>query len=149
MNLVEQIVDSLNGELQIVLGADHNRLEYIYDVSKNSFTNNSKRYGVEVMSASSAATVTRAFTLDHIFKVIVTDNYFNKEESDLDQRKVIFALYDKIDEITKRIYAKKIGLPSIVLFVSLDNIEEPEFIDEDNVAVLKAIYTIKYRNLID
>ena len=149
MNLVEQIVNAMTSEVQTALGIEYAELEYLYEVEKNAFTNNSKRFGIAIKSASSSITPTRAYTLDHEFEVVVTDNYFNKEDSDLDQREKIISLYSKIDDVTKRIYARKAGIPAVVFFVTLSSISEPEFINDDNIAVLRAVYIIKYRNNID
>ena len=145
MNYVEQITSSMITEAQTALGGDYKELCYFYDLEKNGFNSNAKRFGVIPVEAKSVLTVAKAYTLDHSFQLIVTDNYFNKEDGDISQREVANQIYDKVDEVTARIYASKVGIPSIVFFVSLDSISEPEFLEDDNVVAIRANYIIKYR----
>ena len=148
-NLVEQITDAMISEVQTALGSDYSKLCYFYDVSKNNFISNAKRFGVIPSSGVSGITPLRTYTIDHEFQVVITDNYFNKEDGDESQRAVIEELYEQLDEVTNRLYAKKLGIPSIVFFVTLDSMESPEFIEEDNVAIIRANFVVKYRRSID
>lgn len=148
MNTVEQISDSILTQMQTSLGADFKPLSYFFDVSQNNFVGNKKRFGVVPLSGSNNLTVTKSFTVDQNFQMILTDNYKNVGNSDSKQRDVLFFLYDKFDEIIATLYMSKLGIPNIVLFTGLQDFAEPEFLDEENLAVLKVNIIVKYRRSI-
>lgn len=148
-NLVEQINDSLTSILATEAGAGYEELDYIINISKNAWDRNKDRYGVRPLDASTAAGVTNVYTLDHDFEIILTSEYVNSGVDDVDQREKTFVLYDKMDEFYKAAYLRKAGLPSIVLYVSEIDMDEPEYLEDNQVVVLRASVTIKYRNAIN
>lgn len=149
MNIVEQINDGVTSEVASALGAGYSELSYLLDVQKNNFKTNTKRYGVRPLSGSTASGVTRQYTLDHSFQVILTHDYFSNPSNDQDQRDKTFLLFDKLDEIMKNLFINKAGLPSIILNIDSVSIAEPEYFDEEKVVVLRADFNIKYRQAVN
>ena len=146
--LVEQINDSITSLIATELGATYSELEYVLDVSQNAFDLTNKKYGVRPLFANSVEGVTKVYTLDQDFEIILTDEFVNSGVDDTAQREVAFSLYDKMSEIFKAIYLTKAGVPSIVLIVNSITMSEPEYLT-DEVAILRAIVRIKYREAIN
>lgn len=147
-NLVEQIANAMESEISGVIGAGYAELDYKYDVTKNDFFNNKQRYGVIPQGASTALSITKVYTLDHSFEVILTHDYINKDKTDSDQRRVTYELFDKLDDIFRQLYRSKAGLPNIVLNIPEITIAEPEFFEDESLVVLRAQLLVTYRNAI-
>jgi len=145
-NLVEQINDSLTSEIATALGATYSELDFIWDVSKNRFNQNEKRYGVRPMAMESTNQINKKYSVDQGFEVIVTTDYYNRED-DESQRAAVFEVYDQMDIIIKNIHKKKAGLPSLVFNTMPFSVDEIEFLEDDGstVAVLRAQFIINYR----
>lgn len=147
-NLVEQIANSMETQIASVVGSEYAELDYKFDVSKNDFFNNKQRFGVIPQGASTGLSITKVYTLDHSFEVILTHDYINKDKTDADQRRVTYELFDKLDEIFKQLYRSKAGLTNIVLNIGELTVSEPEFLDEESLAILRAQLLVTYRNAI-
>lgn len=149
MNIVEQINDGITTVVTSSLGVGYSELSYLIDVEKNNYKSNTKRYGVRPLSGSTTSGITRNYTLDHSFQIILTHDYFSNPSNDQDQRDKTFLLLDKLDEIMKNLFINKAGLPSIVLNIDSVSIAEPEYFDEEKVVVLRADFNIKYRQAVN
>lgn len=145
-NLVEQINDGIESRISTVLGATFTKLDYVFDVERNQSKKNNKRYASRPLSATTVATINRAFTLDHDFEIILTQDYKEKNKTDLEQQQATMDLFSRMDDIYKDLYNTKIGLPSIVLNIPVISIAEPEYIEEHHIVVLRGIVVVKYRN---
>ncbi len=144
-NIVEQINDGLTSLIATELGATYSELDFVFDITRNNLRNSVKRYGVMPAFAANSITITKNYSADHEFQVILVERYVNKDKTDSGQKAKLFEMYDSMDTILKKIYLSKVGLPAIVLSVGDFILEAPEFIEEDKVAVLRATLTVKYR----
>jgi hypothetical protein len=144
-NIVEQINDAFEGLISTTLGVDYQELDYKWSVESNNFRQNSKRYAVVPSSAGTVSGIIRNYTLDHDFQVILTDNYISSNNNDDAKQTAVFLLYENLDDIIKEVFNKKLGLPSIVLGIGALTMDDVEFLEE-KVVVLRALFTIKYRN---
>lgn len=144
MNIVEQINDGIKTRVTTVLGATYSELDYVIDITMNSFRQNSLRYGVRPLSGGSVDGILRHYNALQTFEIILTDDYVNQDD-DTVQRSKQFLLFDKHDDILKDILLKKAGVPSIVLSIESFNFPDPEFIDEENVAVQRMQLGVRYR----
>ena len=140
---VKQINDSIETRLAAVLGSDWSELVYKLEVTENGERNSAKRYGARPLPATSAEGVNQKVTLNHLFEIILMDQYKNKD-SDAEQQSVTFTLYDKMDEIIKDLMHTKAGIPSIITLISEPAMDEPEYPLED-VAVLRGSVLIRWR----
>lgn len=145
MNIVEQINDAITARIGTVLGAPYQELNYIISVNKNNFKSNAKRYGVKPLEASTVSTITRVYTLDHVFEILLTHDYIPNPANDQDQRDKTFLLYDKMDEIFSDLFCSKAGLNNIILNINELNMAEPEYSVSESVVVLRSKITVKYR----
>jgi hypothetical protein len=147
MNFVEQINDAIKARMAIVLGSPYKELDYVLDVSSNNFRNSATRYGVRPLESSPSEGVLRSVTLDHTFQIILVDPFVNRD-NDLAQREITFTQYAKMDDIYKDLLGSKAGLSNIILLVSSPSTAEPEYLEEENVAILRGNIPIKYRRTI-
>lgn len=148
MNIVEQINDAITATVSTSVGVGYSELSYLIDTNKNNFKANAKRYGVRPLDGNTVDGITRVYTLDHTFQIILTYDYTPHPTNDQDQRDKTFLLYDKLDEIMKNLFINKAGLPTIILNIDSVSIAQPEYADE-NVVILRADFNIKYRQAVN
>lgn len=147
-NYVEQILTETKSLIAGELGSDYQLLRFIYDVEKNGLRGAFKAYGVRPLFASTAETVTRVYTLDHQFEVILTDT-FARGDNDSQREAALNVMYDKSDEIFKELVNHKINLSNFVLNIFDPTISEPEFLDDNKFVVLRMQYFVKYRSALN
>lgn len=144
-NIVEQINDAIETRMAAVLSTGWTELKYKFSVNLNSFRDNAQRYGCIPQGMSAVEGVTRSYTVDQTFQLILTTEYVNKQNDSALQTST-FLLYDKMDAILKDLYLTKITLgTSIILNTPTFDIEAPEVLDEENVVALRLNLTVKYR----
>lgn len=147
-NLVEQIVNAFESSMATELGATYSELKYKQDVEKNNFKTNNKRYGVLPLGYSQADGVVKSFTAEQVFQVILTHGYVNKTDS-TNQESKTFLLFDKMSEVYKLAMLKKLGISSVILSVSDLSVDDPEYLEDNDLIVLRGNFTIKYRESLD
>lgn len=143
-NIVEQINDALTSRVALTLSTGYLELNYLLNVGLNNFGANAKRYGVRPLSGSSTSGITRVYTMDHEFEVILTHDWMPHPSSDQDKRDKAFLMLDKMDAIIKDIFLSKATLPNIILNIDNISLDEPNY-DIENLVVLRAQFNIKYR----
>lgn len=148
-NIVEQINDGITNVISTTLGVTYSELNYLINVDKNNFKANSKRYGVRPLAGSTVEGITRVYTLDQEFQIVLTHDYFSNPSNDQDLRDKTFLLFDKLDEIMKNLFINKAGLPTIILNIDSVTILEPEYFDIEKVVVLRADFKVKYRQAVN
>ncbi len=145
-DIIEDLVDSINTEVQGVLGVSFKPLQYVLNVERNSFRGNEDRYGVIHGEANQLPGVTRFATWNQSFTIVLTKGYVESSKDDLKARNANIELYGLMHTIHKQLIYSKAGLPSIVLHVpSTIEIEEPEYDEEQKVTILRANIEIQYR----
>lgn len=143
--IVGDIIDSMKSIIATELGATYQELKYVYNVEKNNLRSMEKAYGVRPVDAATAESVTKAFTLDHSFEIILTDSVA-RTDTDVQRTDAIKVMYDKGDEIFKDFINTKIALPLVVLDVRAPSISEPEFVDDNKMVILRFQTVVKYRS---
>lgn len=142
---VDNIISSMETQIGTTLGASYSKLNFVYDIEKNTFKTNPNRYGVVTLEAVNNPSIIKASTLDHVFQVVLTDNYVNSPANDLALQEAINNLYDKLNEVEVQFYQSKLGLPSLVMYSELSVINEPEIIEEHKIVALRGDFLVKYR----
>lgn len=143
-NVVETIVNAFKSNVATNLGATYSELKYVFDVSQNNFKTNKKGYGVVPSSGETFSGVMTHYTMRQSFQVILTDDYVNKL-GDSGQQTSLMSMYSKMDDIFVDVLNQKLGLGSTILLVESMTLEEPEFLDDNNVIVLRSNFTVQYR----
>lgn len=144
-DIIKELIEGFENTIQTVLGSDWKKLDYIFEIDKNSLSRNSKRFGVRAVSGISDSGVTRALTMNHDFEIILTDSYINKDGSDEKQRELVDELHKKIFEIFNSIFLTKAGKPQYIMNLNKLNLNEIEFITDDNITILRSQITVIYR----
>ena len=143
MNFVNEIIDAIESEIETLLPV-YKKLDYIYDLTRNSFTGQDTAYGVlPDQSSFSDGNTTCSYMLDHTFRVMLTRNFFNSGD-DISQREAIEQLYIDMDSIAHSLIWQKLG-KSYIIKLSFAGTEPPEELNESDVAVLIGTFIIKYR----
>ena len=122
------------------------RLNYVVEVDKNDFEAQDLRYGVRSLGAESDDGPLRQLILNHDYEIILTEGYYNVDPDDIAQMATVDTLHDRMDEIAKQMENTKLGLSSIVHQSQLISMNEPEFLSDEKVTILRATFTIQYRS---
>lgn len=143
--IVSTLVTAIETQIAAELGASYSELGYVLDVSKNSYRQNDNRYGVLPLESVQVSGVTRFATYEQNFQIVLTKGYGQSKISDSDQRDKAIELYQLAHQVNKRLVTTKAGSPSNVMNVSNLRIDQPEYLTEEKVAVLRATVTLTYR----
>jgi hypothetical protein len=144
---VTQIIAKIKEQAGTELGAEWTELPHVLDLTKNDNRRGKQGYGVRPLSASEAGGITNTYTLDHGFELVLMASV-PKHDDDSQTFDVIGTLYDKQDELLKRMIRTKLGLPGVVLLVSAPNLAEPEFINDRQFVALRQTFNVRYRQAI-
>jgi len=145
-NIVEDINDSLLTEIAAAVGSTFKQLDYVHNVEKNQFRNQAKRFGVRPLGGVQVSGVTREYTIDQEFELVLTTDYLDRDgNGDADQVAQSLLLFDKMDDILVRILRTKVGIPLIVMAVSGFTLDEPLFIEEAKIVVQTTRVIVRYR----
>lgn len=143
--IVQDILTNVKSTASTVLGALYKELRFVYSIEKNDLRSTEKAYSCRPLSASPAETITRHYTLDHQFELVLTDT-IGRADDDTQRFDALHVMYDKADEIFKELVNTKLGLPATVLLVTSPSMSEPEFINDNKLVILRMQFTVKYRS---
>lgn len=143
--IVQDIVTNVNSIAATVLGASYHQLRFIFSVEKNDIRAGEKAYGCRPLAAIPAESVTRHYTLDHDFELILTDT-IGRSDDDTQRSDALNTMYDKADEIFKELVNTKVGLPLVVLLLTSPSLAEPEILNDQKLVVLRMNFTVRYRS---
>lgn len=141
-----QVRDALKNCLSSVLGPEYNELKFLDDLSKNSFTRKTERYGVRPGETpeNNPTEVFRGIDYVQTFQFVLTKGYCQDGVSDTDKYEAFLDLHELALTFNNKVIVTKAGLPSRVLNAINLNLDAPEFLD-DKVAVLTGNIDIIYR----
>lgn len=144
-------VSSILAQIKVIaaanLDATWKEMPSVLNLEGNDLRRGAKSYGAKPGAASSAATVTNSYALDHVFELVLMDKNPRKD-SDAQAFTVIEDLYSKQDTIYKAMVRAKLNLGGTVLLVSNPSLSEPEFINSRELVALRQQFTVKYRQAI-
>jgi hypothetical protein len=118
----------------------------VYDPALNDIRTGAKAYGVKHGASDNASGVTRVYTMDMKWEILITDSVADRN-SDTAALSVVNALHSKADDILNQIFLTKLSLPSIVLIVDQPRISEPEVLP-NGLALIRVGFNVKYRQAI-
>ena len=147
-DVVKNIVSAIETRIAAVIGTTHKKMDYVYDITKNSLNRDYNRYGVIPMGLTNDTGVTRAMTVDQDFEIIFINRFVNKQGDDVKQRDAVNDLFKQFYLVINDLYATKLGIPETVMTVNRVTINDPEFTDEDNTANIRIRINVKYRQLL-
>jgi hypothetical protein len=146
LEIVKEIIEEVKLTVEGLI--PFTRLDYEYEIIKNSERGLSKRFGFIPKGADFVEGSALGFTtMDHTFELILTDDYQNKDD-DSAQRIALENLYSEAHKVLKDLQKKSISLPTSgyrVLLISGVNFDDPEHFNENSSVVLRTSFIIKYR----
>lgn len=144
---VTSILTNVKAAALAELGSGWQEMPHVLSLEKNDERRGRKAYGARAMSAGNAPTITNSYALDHTFEVVLMDDV-PRNGDDTQAQAVIGTLYDKQDEILKRMIRTKLSLPTTVLLVSSIGLSEPEFVGDRQFVALRQQFNVRYRHAI-
>lgn len=145
LDLTRDITTAIKAEISAELGASYRELAYVENVAKNTFRSGNNRYGVRALGAIQIPGVTKTVTITQDFEIVLTKGFV---ESNLDDDPQVAMSYDNREnllDIYKRLVNNRAGLPGTVLNIFDMTISEPEFLEDDKIAIQRANMSITYR----
>lgn len=146
-----EIVSEIITEVKLTLDAlltSYARLDYEFEIEKNSDRGNTKRFGFIPGPADFKEGSALGFTtMLHTFQLILTTDYQNKDD-DSAQANALQGMYAEAHGVIKAIQKKSITLPTsgyTVLLISGANFDDPEHFNDNSSTALRANLVITYR----
>lgn len=144
--LVGDIFTAIQNLAQTTFGNTYLPLRKILDPQENDARSIAKGFAVKHGEAASVAGVTRFYTLDQKFSVLITNSAFNRDDENTVQA-VFNNLYDLADSFLNAAFLTKLGLPQTVLIVDEPELSEPTVLP-NGAALLIVSFKVKYRRQI-
>lgn len=146
--MIKTIKDKILERLGVKLSG-FSKMSFSYSIEENKFNKNKKTYGVNSGSFQTTEGASCLNTLDHKFDIVLTDTFLSGGGSqlndDLKAEKVV-ELQDKCLMIYKDLQVNKNVLGAGILIVNGLSVSTPEFLEEENIVVLRMSVNIKYKN---
>lgn len=149
-DIAEQIRAKIETLLEETLPSDYAKMRYLLDPTKNDFYSNAKQYGViiEEDEQDLDQTVFQEDVVDLSFEIIMSNDWVeNSNEDDLNARQSFRELKQRMELIRRKIKETRAGtyntgkLNSPVEYST----SAPEYNFDDNIVILRAFITVKYR----
>ena len=145
--IVQSIFEKIESMAQTELGSTWIKLRKVFNPEDNDFR--AMEYGFKCLhgSAITADGVTRFYTLDHSFQVLLMRRFVDRND-DANIQITINNLYDKADELLTLFIKSRLELPTTVLHVFNPSLTEPEVL-ANNAVLLRVGFDVKYRRQLD
>jgi len=125
------------------------KLDNKFDLEKNQFNNEVKRYGVVARDGSPAGqSLLRYVTIDRDFQITLCNKFISTTNGD-DQQEVIGDLLENaMETITERLQSSKAGLPNLVNSINFANNDVVVYDEIENLAILRFDVIVQFRKQI-
>lgn len=124
------------------------KLPFAFDIEKNSFAGNFKRYAVIPSEAQRVDFSANLLNISHGLQIIITDNFINQGSSDENLRNTLLDMYDLTDDLITSVISHHVDYVQSVYSVEYDGTDLPEIYDNDKVCVLRLNFKINYKKTI-
>ena len=145
---MSDIVKTMRDSLETLIGTTlptWSLLDNKYNLEKNNYANQEKRFGVIVGSGDQAVSVTKHYTVNRSFNIILCNQYESMHNEDGILNIALDEIEDAMDEIIKASMRNKLGVPNTVLNVINGSIDEYDLDTIENVAILQFEMIVTYR----
>jgi hypothetical protein len=144
--IVANIHSAIVDLAQTTFGPEYSLLTKVFDPSQNDTRGVNKAFGVRHGEATSSEGVTRHYTMNQRFQLLIMNQAINRS-NDQDVQTVFNTLYDLADSFLNAAFLTRLGLPNTVLIVDQPDMSEPELLANDG-ALLIVGFNVKYRRTI-
>ena len=142
-DIVKELIDGL--ETVIAAQTGFIKLDYVFEISKNKLNRNYNRFGVRANGFTTENLIVNHMVLDQEFEIILMDRFVNKQGQDTAQQDAVNALFEKLFDAVDHIFLTKAGKPALVMSVDRISTDSPEFIETENLVLIRSRLNIKYR----
>lgn len=144
---INTIITGINTRVAAVLGSTYSAMAFIVDPNENNFKGSNKKYGV--MAADITQTedkgVTGSYTVTQNFTIKLTTDYASNNTGDAARLTGVNTLLEKHLEIYKDLHKNRCGAPSTVVQTLDFTVDEPEYLENNNVILTTATVAVVYR----
>lgn len=144
--IVGDIFTAVKNLAQTTLGAEYKPLRKIFEPEENDARIVAKGFAVKHGEANSVSGVTRHYTMDQKFSVLITNSSCNRDDENTVQA-VFNNLYLLSNTFLKQAFLTRLNLSRVLI------VDQPEFSDpvilKNGAALLVVSFNVKYRNSID
>lgn len=146
-DVVKQIIEAAESEIDTLL-ADFSVLENKYDLTKNNYTNQKKRFGIIPGGGQASEELLRNYVVNRIFTVRFVQNYQSRINADDKLAEASYILEDAVDKTIRQLSANKLGIPTIIRNINFNAIADPDYQSIENLLIMEVDFVIKYKNSI-
>jgi hypothetical protein len=143
-DVVETILDAMNTEVASEL-TDFTELAYKIEIERNSYRQNDSRYGIIPGQVSQLAGTNQYVQVEQTFEVVLTKSFARADINDEQQLGKAIDLYENMYSVYKRLVTTKAGAPQYVALITGLDIQNPQYLNEEKVVVLRSTLRINYR----
>lgn len=144
---IKTIREAINARIEVV--TDFIVLDNKFDLEKNNYTNEIKRYGVIAKDGAPAAnSLLRHITIDRDFEITLCNKFISTMNKDEQQEAVGDILENAMELIIEDLQSSKAGLPNLVNSINFANNESVVYDEIENLAILRFNVTTQYRKQI-
>ena len=137
--------NSVSTCIENIVGPEYKKMAYVNNVSKNSFRNCKSQYGVLTGSIEEISGVNKYLTYSESLTIVLTKGYGEEAVTDDMAVQVSYELRENMFLLYNHLIKTKAGLPSRVMNVTGLFIEEPEYLIDEKVTVLRGTINVLYR----
>lgn len=139
------INNALKACILSVMGPEYKEMAYNFEITPNTFKNCKTQYAVQAGEVEEVSGVNKYLTFSQTFRVVLAADGCDNGLTDEGSVAASFTLRQKMFELYVHLINTKAGLPSRVMNVSQLNMDNPEYLDDEKVTVLRGNFNIIYR----
>lgn len=143
-NTVSTIFDNLKSTIVANIDSEFQELHYVRDLERNDDRILSKGYGLRFLSGPATDTLTKSYTIDQGFEIVLTrTNLRQADESQVEDAEKL--LHDEATDILVPLINSNLSGTAGVLKIDQPDFSEPELLGEASFVALRVQIVITYR----
>lgn len=144
MAVVSTIFDNLKQHIIDNVDASFSRLHYVRELEKNDTRILTKGWGLRFLSGPPTDTITKAYTIDQGFEIVLTrTNIRQQDEDDVEDAEKL--LFDEATDLVVPIINSNLNATAGVSRISSPFFSEPELLVDSSFVALRVQIIITYR----
>ena len=142
---IKTIREAIEGRIE-ALPNGFTKLDNKFNLEKNNFKNEDKRYGVIALSGNASdVTIIKHITIDRTFGITLCNKFKGQVNKDEQQEEISDLLENEMNTEILDLSASKLGLPNTVLNVNFSDNDAVEFEEVENLAILRFNIIVTFR----
>ena len=141
---IKQIREAIESKI-ISLPDGFTKLDNKFNLEKNNFTNESKKFGVIAKDGSPGIEMLRALTFSRDFEITYCNKFIPQINKDEKQEEIGDILESIMEDTLLDLSFSKAGLPLLVTKIVYNSNAGVEYEEIENLAILRFIVSVDYR----